>query len=118
MSKNRLGSRSQQGFSLIELIIATALLGLIASSLIPLLGISYKSILHSGQSSVDIYEAGAALEAQITDPNSSGTPLGDFTLLFSSGDYQEQAITIYNVEQYRQDPLVYLEAGPPNAEPE
>lgn len=107
-------SHRQKGFSLVELIIAIAILGLIAAAVIPLLSISYRGIIQSGSRSVDIYQDQATLESQIEDPNFSGTNLGDLTLVFTRNGYDDEEITVYSVNKYVQEPLIYLEAGSPS----
>jgi len=66
---------SQEGFTLVEVIISMVLVGLLASYLLPVINNTYLGIINTGKSRLTLYNLQEQLESSISDAEtSSETP--------------------------------------------
>jgi len=97
----------KSGFTLLEVLLALTLLGIILVVMTPFLFQGLNGILKSGEKSIDIFESQSLLEEKIIDPNISPLPLNNTSFTFSNNN-NNITINIQNINYYSQDNLTYI----------
>ena len=99
--------KKTKAFTLIEVLLALAILGIVLVVMIPFLASGVKGIMESGEKSADVFQNQALLETQVNDVSVIPEDLANTTFLFSNTT-GTKTMTIENSVKYEQASLVYI----------
>lgn len=89
-TRNKLVTTKEQGFSLIELVIAIALLAIVVVAFLGMFTFGFSTISTTGKKTVANYSAQSVIEQSISDSDSVNRTTGSITLI----DASDVSITI------------------------